>query len=383
MTLLFERKVDGPATHAFVIGVGSYPLAKPNNTRGIASLKQVPDLPSAADSAMFMTDWLLANKDNFASKLSSLEVLISDAEETLNRYGWKHKPVDGATHDTVMAAGNNWLERLAIRPGDTAFFYCCGHGARVSARPVLFLEDLNSDKTNPWKHLDVGHLANSLKQFTHIKCAFLFSDACSEYIPKLEVASAQETRFFTAYDPYQTDDDKVSFLCAAPAASLTYDGPVPNKDGLKLGRFTQVLVKALGGASVRWWENGWPVYPSSLQDDLKIIRKVYFQGWDNLPFAHSVQLTQNECYPILYPTKPYVPVLISTDPETSLPQFDLHVSQSGSQSYLASRPRAAEVWHLDLEPSKNTFVSIADDGTNQKTATFTPDRPIINQRILV
>ena len=60
MTQIFKRAVAGLGTHALVVGVGHCPDAKPG--RGVRKeLRTVQNLPSAADGAKLMCDWLIAN----------------------------------------------------------------------------------------------------------------------------------------------------------------------------------------------------------------------------------------------------------------------------------------------------------------------------------
>ena len=76
MSLVYHRAVSGPATHAFVIGVGTYPHAKP----GVSpfgpdtplALTTVPDLDSAPVGAKLFADWLINNTDGLPAPLASL-----------------------------------------------------------------------------------------------------------------------------------------------------------------------------------------------------------------------------------------------------------------------------------------------------------------------
>src|SRR5262245_21576729 len=117
MTLLFQRPVAGPATHAFIIGVGGYPNAKPGQG-GVAMLQNVKDIRSAANSAMLVVDWLLDHQDSLAAPLASLEALISDAAipppALATAYAWTHPPgvpIADPTLANVTAAGLDWVAR--------------------------------------------------------------------------------------------------------------------------------------------------------------------------------------------------------------------------------------------------------------------------------
>jgi len=388
MTTLFERPLAEPATHAFVVGVGDYPHREPD-WGGLPDLTNVPNIPSAADSAKFMCDWLLQNQDRLSAKLGSLEVLISDPAGAGDRYAWTPgKPVDRASAENVMEAGKDWLARLRGKPGDVALFYCCGHGAAHSAQPVLFLEDLNSSDDNPWVHLNLGNLAQSLRRETSIRCAFLFSDACGEFIPNFEISNPIEARFFRDPRLFGSPRDKVLLLCAAPEKLLAYEGEANPGDNVRFGRFTQTLLKGLDGSSARLRGNQWTVYPSELINDLKNLRRIFYGHWSDLPFEPSPVLTQNEIYPIIDLVAPELPVLIMTDPEEAMASFNLHVSERNDRAppWIASKPDlSTAAWRTTVKAGMTPLyaLAIADTDAPFYSSCFLPIQPIFDQRVSV
>jgi hypothetical protein len=380
----FERSLpDEPATHAFVIGVGDYPHRHPA-WGGLPELNKVRSLPSAADSAKFVTDWLIQNKDCLAAKLGSIEVVISDPPGGEGRYPWgSAKQIGRANVADVKTAGRAWLGR--VKPGDVAFFYCCGHGAAHSSQPVLFLEDLNATKENPWSHLNIGKLGQALRRKTELRCAFMFADTCGEFIPNFEFGDAQDTRFFAPPRPFDIVQDKVSLICAAPQARLAYEGADP-ATGVRLGRFTQTVIKGLDGSSARMRDNRWIVYPSELLNDLKTLRRIFFPLWDDLPFEPSPALTQNDVYPIVHRQDPEVPVLIITDPADAVIRFNLHVSERNEPHppWISSRPaRSAGAWSTSVKAGMDPLYALAVTDAEFFSSRFYPNQPQINQRVPV
>lgn len=341
-----------PVTHAFVIGVGDYPHSAPA-WGGVPSLGQVPNLPSAADSAKMVCDWLLSTK--LAAPLASLEVVISDPQQGAPRYPWRPgKVIESATSQNVFKAGKAWLDRLRLRRGDVAFFYCCGHGAAHASSPVLFLEDLNQTEENPWTHLNVGDLAQALRRLNTIKCAFMFSDACGEFIPLLEFSSPTSTRFYPAPLPFAEARDKVFLLCAAPSALLAYEGEHLDPQGqivARAGRFTQVLLRALNGLSARWEDARWAITPMNVMFDLKKLRRLYYSHWDERPFEPSPALTQSDSFPILHPTAPMLPLVITTDPQEIAGSLDLHISERNEPQppwLYSKQERSSTAWRTEI-----------------------------------
>jgi hypothetical protein len=385
MAQLYKRSVDGSGTHAFVIGVGSYPDAKPG--RGVrADLRTVQDLPSAADSAKLMCDWLIANADALAAPLASLEVVISDPPDPQNRYAWTNAAaVEDATSPSVRAAGQRWLAELAAKEGEVAFFYACGHGAGLSTQPIVFLSDLNADPVNPWAHHDIGMTAAAFRHLDRVRAAFFFADTCREFIPRFELANAQDSsRFVAPPDPFEAGRDKVSLLCAASEAVLAYEGLLAD-GAAKIGRFTQTLVKGLEGASARWRGNVWSIHPSGLFEDMKQLQRVYRPEWAE-PFEPSQAMMQNEVVPIIRHSDPRLPVLVVTDPEEAMEQVDLRISsdEAGGQPWIDDRGRRARsAWLAHVPAGLFPLYAIAEAPAARHTSLFVPNGPIFDQRISV
>lgn len=388
MTLLLDRHVIGPKTHAFVVGVGNYPFARAG--QGVdADLRSVPPLPSAADSAKLVCDWLLDNQDRLAAPLATLDVLISDPPATANRYPWTAAvPVDPATELNVSIRGLAWYQRLCIQPGDVAFFYCCGHGASHLQQPVLFLEDLNHDITNVWSHINLGQLSTALRKNQTISAAFLFSDACGQFVSKFELRpQAQPCLFYPEPDLFAVSRNQVSLLCAASEGQLAYEGTDAAGSNRKFGRFTQTCLKGLSGSSARYSRSGWGVNSRDLQSDLKSLRRIYFEHWrDNEPFDPYFAVTQSDPTPFVYPQNFELPLVVMTDPPERMPNFDFAISQRDDPSppWLKNKEtRDALPWCTTVPPGINALYAIAIDGTGHFSQLFQPKEPLFEQWVTV
>lgn len=386
MTLLIDRPLVGPKTHAFVIGVGDYPYAKENE--GVQeNLRGVNNLPSAADSAKLMCDWLIENQEILTAPLATLEVLISDPQDTAGRYPWNRGPVDRATEVNVLERGEAWFNRVTAEPGDIAFFYCCGHGASHLQQPVLFLENLNQNAINVWKHIDLGSLANSLRKNQSISAAFLFSDTCGEYLPGFELGRAQDCRFYPDPNLFAVSRNQVSLLCAAAEGMLAYEGCSVEDETLKFGRFTQTLIKGLSGSSARWLQNRWGVIPHHLLMDLKSLRRVFFNHWDeNLPFEPYQAVMPSELTPIVFPQQFELPIVVMTDPPERMAHFNFVISQQNDPTLPSLKCRDAgdpSAWFTTVPPSCNALYAIAVDGADYYPALFQPNAPLFDQRVIV
>ncbi|WP_349962880.1 hypothetical protein [Rhizobium sp. ZPR3] len=378
-----------------MIGVGDYPHAKP--TKGqLKELRDVTDLPSAADSAKFVCEWLKLNTSRLAAPLASIEVLISDPTNlgaAGNRFQWSPgKPVARASEANIIKAGGAWWNRLSVRPGDTALFYCCGHGAMYATQPVLFLEDLNRSAANPWSHLGLGSLAQSLRRNPDIGSAFLFADACGEFLSKFELGLALECRFFPPPLPFRAPRNNVALICAASETSFAYDGEnlisadfgLAAGNEVRFGRFTQVLIKALGGASARRVENQWTVDPTSLLVDLHKIRRIFFDRWVERSFEHTAYVMPNDVYPIATFNGNFeLPIVIITDPVERMRDCDLYVSEQENLDLPWLRNRAAGdegAWLVTVPATRRSLYAIAQREGQKYSTVFTPE-PLLKQLV--
>lgn len=383
MTLLFPEDghyqplPQGPVTHAFVIGVGAYPDAKPG--RGaLDQLRTVPDLPSAADSAKFLCRWLLDNGDKLAAPLASLEVLISDVAPAPNRFDWGiATPIDRAVPQQIGTAGAAWLARLRARPGDVALFYWCGHGASLSTEPVVFLEDLNSDPLRPWSYVNLAGLGRALQQDTQIDHAILFADACGETVAAFQLSDAQDFRFFQSARFGVPNLPKVMLLTAAPQGLLAYDGPIPGS-AVRLGRFTQTLVKALDGASIRQSNRGWAVNSSGLRDDLLDLRQFYFPAWNDQAFEPVAVMSFNRTHPVVYPRNPVVPVTVTTNPVEAMDRYSFCIHETNAPDLVNPTTPAdltRKIWRIAIPPRNTSVYAVAFNHTGFHGYPFTPNQP--------
>lgn len=388
MPLLFDREIIGPKTHAFVIGVGNYPSSRPG--QGIdADLRSVPALPSAADSAKLVCDWLLDNQDRLSAPLATLDVLISDPPATANRYSWAPAvPIDSATEANVAARGLAWYQRLCVQPGDVAFFYCCGHGASHLQQPVVFLEDLNRNLTNVWSHINLGQLSTTLRKNKTISAAFLFSDACGQFVPKFELRpQAQPCQFYPEQDLFAVSHNQVSLLCAASEGQLAYEGTDSVGSNLKFGRFTQTCLKGLSGSSARYSRARWGVNSRDLQSDLKSLRRIYFEHWgDKEPFDPYFAVTQSDPMPFVFPQNFELPLVVMTDPPERMPYYDFAISQRNEPAppWLKNKEsRDAAAWKTTVPPGINALYAIAIDGADHFSQLFQPKEPLFEQWVTV
>lgn len=385
MTLLFNREVAGPATHAFVVGVGNFPHAATGDN---PDLVDVPNLPSAADSAKLMCEWLLANRDNLVAPLASLEVLISDPPDAVNRYAWQPgAAIDPATPANVKVSGKSWMAKFPAGSQNIAYFYGCGHGANLAAEPVLFLEDLNLDADNAWPNIHAANLARALRLHPHVDAAYIFIDACGQKVKEFELCPAdnrQPTVFYPAVSYGAVGANKVMLTSAAPEGQLAYDAPLterhfPAQAGVPIGRFTQTLIMALNGSSIRSFGKRWAVNSTGLRDDLKRLKQFYFPHLTDHPFEPTPIYGFNEVRPFVFPQAPTVPFVATTNPNEKIELYEFCIKDvppppAPVDAGMKHDP-VRKAWFGEMPPRSTSVYAVAFNGEGFFANPFTPDQP--------
>jgi hypothetical protein len=385
----WERNLKGPAMHALVIGVAGYPTAKKGQGYD-AFLRGVEDVQCAVASARRMADWLFDNKDTLTPRLASIDLLLSDApaDPARSPYPMRLQPqaaIEEATGANVKKHGEAWQDRF--KDGDSAFFFISGHGAMSDDDAVVFLSDLNSDRTDPWgAYLNITETARALKGDQRLTAAFFFSDACQEYSPRFaQVKHGDGVHIVIPQDPLLLGNarDKVAFITAASQGLETLEGDWDGDARVKMGRFTQVLLKALDGGSARQLNGDWVVYAESIVADLKSFYRL--RNWTDL-FEPSPVLGQNERFSIIQHRQPKVPVILMTRPPDRLPDCSLEIFLPHDRSQPAIQrcdPGPRKMWEVWLAASiwPHLIVATHPGTKSDALAIITPHQPIFGQTL--
>lgn len=146
MTTVVDKKVHGPALHAFVIGVGHYrhlPGGSGTILKNPLGLDQITEPPLSARAVL---EWLTRDyyPHSEGPPLGSIELLLSQH----GGYQYKGAAVDEATLPNAEAAAYSWYQKCDSRHGNVAFFYFCGHGLQRD-KQYLLLEDFGQAPMNP------------------------------------------------------------------------------------------------------------------------------------------------------------------------------------------------------------------------------------------
>ena len=367
MSLVFERRVVGPAAHALVIGVGGYPFAKPGKSAHGPytpyELIDLADLLSAPVGAKLFADWLITHSDHLPAPLATVEVALSapaGVPSEVAEYDWQRRfgspagavdprnsaAVSSATEQEVLQVGADWAARLRAAPDQTAIFYICGHGVAVPTRSVVFLSNLAGLANSAWHpFIDVQKLANQMARMSEIRSGYLFIDACQEVIDDFVIKQADTTQsigdgltFFPPRPPGESN--KVLLLVPGPMATKAYDDGLGNG-----GRYTQILVEALNGAAVRNYSGtgDWGIMVDSLPKAMKALYQL--REWPPDGFDPTPITTFISAQPLIrYLTPPAVPFRIQLDPAPAISRATRVWLEDGTKSEILARKSLSEVW---------------------------------------
>jgi hypothetical protein len=340
VTLVYQRSIAGPATHAFVVGCGRYPH--------LGSLRSA-DRKAPVTGALAMAGMLIAQRDKLAAPLGTVELLLSDpgidgAADVGQRLPEAIETrVDPADELHFRASGERWLDR--IRPGDVVVFYFSGHGItdRVGAA-VGLLEDVGSLRFRPWAQtFDVTKLAMALRTIS-AESAWVFFDACQEVVAEFsdrlwEVKNIELKEV--------TLRDVTGATCEPLALAASATGQVAwAPDAYEPPFFTQVLLKGLSGCCVeRTREQGWAVTGVTLAYDLGEIARTIT---DRVTVKPQSLIGHSERKILLAVERPFTPVKVRSSPEMHL-KLAAAVRLLHGSSVVCSGTAPDFEWIVDVE----------------------------------
>ena len=366
MTLVFKRPVSGPAVHAMVVGVGTYPYVDSDyaNEDIPGALLGLGDLPNAVAGARLFADFLLRFADALPAPLASIELLMSDpgppeAGSTFSppsdTIGSLHDPrdndlVEPAREQLTEAAGARWRDRLTEGPNKNfAVFYVCGHGAALPAHNFVFLEDLGS-KNPRWEPLlDLRALAAALNRTANVDNAYLIADACQVVVDALlpmfvpgYVESPRPLRLIPVNERHPLIF-KTLLIVPGPMGSTTF------ADGNDAGRFTQLLVEALSGAAARnnSGQGDWSVMVDTLPRAIRHLAEIRWPDGAMNP-QPAVPLVSDTPLVSFSNGAPEVPFRIRFDPSDGIIASKIWIDDPKGKELIVKACQA-EVWTAKVQ----------------------------------
>jgi hypothetical protein len=343
MTLVYERKVDGPKTLAMIVGCGRFPSYRSDISRR-----------ATVAGARAVTKFLQDHADDFVARVAKIEVLLSDP--AIPPGGGDRLGLDRSSHDprgddaiepaqlfNAMEAARRWLADFA--PGDHLFFYMSSHGlVDIALSAIGLLEDFYSNPDAPYTHsIDISALARGAIG-KRAGASWIFLDACQEIVPELlqQPDGSGAAKFIT---PTLQGLANGSPCLALAGSRFGGSAWAPNDD--KPPFFTQALLHAMGSSGVSQLPDlGWAVTGQRLLFDLKDVADA---ALDNpsldpqplQPFSSRVALLKVK--------EPQVPVVVRTATEGDmLKARSMRVLDSKDREVQTKADDRALAWRFNL-----------------------------------
>ena len=252
--------VDGPATHALVVGVSRYqhlpekpgdrsPTDPKRTTYGLGQAK------TPATAALRIAEWIRDTYNMPDAPKASIRLLLSPSDferEEVEGMADLGPDVLPATRNHVEEAVDDWAAACEEDDENVAILYAAGHGIELTKDEggIVLLEDFGERPKSPLTHsLDIGRLRNGMAGHPMAQRQFYFVDACR--VPPKEIGDIDTQGAGVTFDSPNK---------GAPECSATYFSAAPSTEafGQEIAGtvFSQALIECLEGLAVRHKANG-------------------------------------------------------------------------------------------------------------------------------
>jgi len=349
MTLIKSNNINGPATHALVIGVGSYTHLIGGTGTLFPEHGGMGQLFSPPHSARAFADWLLKDYNNPSKPLASIEMLISDSQtQDYSLPTGEAKQIEKATMANVEAAINNWFDRGDQEKDNLLIFYFCGHGLARGLLTALLLENFGERAQSPLKqaiNLDALHLGMD-KCKARYQCYFI--DAC-------RIASSTLIQADGYYgDPIipgsalhsQVGVRKAPVFYSTLAGTQAFG--IPGKPSV----YTGVLLSALRGPGSNDFSGDWCIDTDTLNTGIRLLLEREISRYGDVDQLSSVNNLANFTLHYLK-ALPEALVEVSCKPEHATQDASLSCS-NGTKTIQRDAPDSSP-WNIMLETGNYDF----------------------------
>jgi hypothetical protein len=352
--IVFSNKVNGPATHALIIGVGHYPHLPGGGKKRIANPDGMGQLTSPPESARQVARWLIEKYVSPTRPLGSVALLTS--EKAPSKFVFqaqgktKSKTPELATMPAVEQAILEWHARCNTNPDHLLLFYFCGHGIAAGTELALLMSDFGAKAKKPLDGaLDFRRFHASMDECAaRHQCYFI--DACrvgSELLKRNEGYAGNPVIQWTgagANPNGQLRCGPIFYSTLANAAAYAKAG--------KVSIFTQALLDSLGGAGSTDSTGPWEVKTMRLTEALDYLMLQASRAL-KMPQAQIpslggtfAQFTLNTL------ASPAVPVFVQVEPPEALALASLRCE---GEAMKKTRPPKPEPWQLSVTAGKYSF----------------------------
>ena len=349
--LVHEVSVNGPATHALVIGVGKYPHLEGGSGKLTPDNDEMKQLSSPPISARAFSHWMIKEFNNPLVPIASVAMLISDKDDQIyNHPDGVEIAVECANIANISQAVLEWKARGDSDSRNMMIFYFCGHGMTAGLDMALVLEDFGAIKGMPLKG------AMDFREF------HLGMDTCDarKQIYFIDACRSPATAMF---DAYRCAGEKVLYGSnratrgmeprEAPIFYSSLSGKIAYGLDNQISLYTQALLKALSCSAQKIdADQKWKIYTDSLHSGILMILKRFSEK--------DVRLKQTNCTDYLssfsfheLTTDPLVPVVVGCNPEEANTEATFSCSNTIiTKTMEMPHPHG---WDVDLTPGLYQF----------------------------
>jgi hypothetical protein len=372
MTLVFQEQVVGPAaTHALVIGVGSYPHLVGGAGPVLPNHEGMGQLTSAPISARDFAFWLIDKYENPKKELATVELLLSDAQSSdfllpRGQVVQVQRARMGAVSDAVL----DWKRRGDGAAENLLIFFFCGHGMGREDGVSLLLEDYGEVLENPLKGAIAflpGLYGGMNKCQARQQCYFI--DACRTY--------SRELIESWSYGGDPIIPGKASDQAPGGRRAPIYYSTVAGSSSYGVSNtrsvFTEALLKSLAGAGSDDCEGGWRIYTDRLNIGIShLVERTVGPAGLLDQVASTANLAQFTLHYLDGP--PLVPVTVTCGSAAANRLADLCYYRPGKPRV----PREEKVesdWYPDIPKGTYRFAAAFPQGGYHDNEVKRPVRP--------
>jgi Caspase domain len=351
--LVHEAAVAGPATHALVIGVGSYPHLNGGSKKLSAQHDGMEQLTSPPVSARMFASWLMSAFKNPAKPLASVALLLSEA--TPAPFADPNNPaksfdVAEANSANVRLAAQNLFRRGDENAGNLLIFYFCGHGIAAGTDTALLLADYGADELDAldgaidFRRLRLGMGRSKASE----QCFFI--DACRASTDTLIEASGHAGKVVIGGGPR----DSSLPPRRAPVFYATMNGLKAFARPGQPTIFTDALLKALRDLAADDEMGDWRVSTNRIQAAVEHVaaRQSLEIKKQQIPTADDVA----NIHLNFLPAPPQALVYVKSDPPEALAAASLTYQPAGGAPLPAPpEGRNGTEWALQLPTGSYNF----------------------------
>jgi hypothetical protein len=368
--VVHETAAPGAATHALVIGVGSYPHLLGGKKRLCDDNEGLGQLTSPPVSARAFADWLIQHFSNPAKPLASVALVLSEEANVVRgavssyihpRTG-RVSTLERASIDAIQTAVTEWKARADTRGDNMTIFYFCGHGIAQGSDAALLAEDFGVKNDNALDgaidfrkfHLGMNRCAASQQCY--------FVDACRASSDML-----LETRDYAGRPLIQITRNARRGM-PMRQAPVFYGSLAGASAYARLNLpsvFTEALIKSFNGAGSDDEEGDWRVNTTRLLDALDYFMRREFEVGGK-PVQVPAIGDQSKVQ-IHYVRQPSIPVEVSCVPDNATPKAHLACLLQGCAQD-GRPPNQERRWLLQLQPGEYVFQATFPGNEYQSTS---------------